>query len=178
MKFKDILKTDTNKIGWLKVFKKLGADDETIKFVNNEINNIVPQNPYTEVFNDPINNILLQDYNTKKTYELYDFGGEYGVNIPLGDYESTGFRFTLIDKNTQKYILAGILQYRKDEDHSVKLNIYSMQNTITIFELKGGVDDEEDDCITRILFCIHNSVNAFASNIECKLLSLNIRIIV
>lgn len=37
MKLKDILKTDTNKIGWLKVFKKLGADNETMKFVNDNV---------------------------------------------------------------------------------------------------------------------------------------------
>lgn len=37
MKLKDILKTNTNKIGWLKVFKKLGADNETMKFVNDNV---------------------------------------------------------------------------------------------------------------------------------------------
>lgn len=37
MKLKDILKINTNKIGWLKVFKKLGADNETMKFVNDNV---------------------------------------------------------------------------------------------------------------------------------------------
>lgn len=37
MKLKDILKINTNKISWLKVFKKLGADNETMKFVNDNV---------------------------------------------------------------------------------------------------------------------------------------------
>ena len=38
MKLKDILKTDTDNKGWLRVFKKLGADAEMLKYVNENIN--------------------------------------------------------------------------------------------------------------------------------------------
>lgn len=37
MKLKDILKTDTDNKGWLRVFKKLGADAEMLKYVNENI---------------------------------------------------------------------------------------------------------------------------------------------
>lgn len=37
MKLKDILKTDTDNTGWLKTFKKLGADREMLQYVNNNI---------------------------------------------------------------------------------------------------------------------------------------------
>ena len=39
MKLKDIFSQNTNKIGWLKTFKKLGADNEVLKKLSKEIDN-------------------------------------------------------------------------------------------------------------------------------------------
>lgn len=58
MKLKDILKTDTDNKGWLRVFKKLGADAEMLKYVNENISksgggsggNIIDN----EVLNEPL----------------------------------------------------------------------------------------------------------------------------
>lgn len=53
MKLKDIFSQNTNKVGWLKTFKKLGADNEVLKKLSKEIDNAENNAGGSEVVETP-----------------------------------------------------------------------------------------------------------------------------
>lgn len=139
MKLKDIFKQDTNKAGWLKTFKKLGADDEIIKGLSKEIDNAGGGNnseiDYMNIQKQLINSFKYYQVGVDRFgrgyYEIQPFRLEFeGGHVYEGFAVNADFKSTVIDEylvkekgNIYDDIYPRLVLERLETNHDDELNM-------------------------------------------------------
>ena len=98
MKLKDIFSQNTNKAGWLKTFKKLGADNEVLKKLSKEIDNAGNNNNDDQEPENKPTGVEIKEY-------YYAFDGKSFSEFLGVDNESIGIVMTHYYCNPIAYII-------------------------------------------------------------------------
>ena len=142
MKLKDIFSQNTNKIGWLKTFKKLGADNEVLKKLSKEID-------------DAGNNTGGSD-NIIRNIKFYDYDGTIL-------YQYSKEEFLSLSEMPPLPTREGLICQEWNWDYEDVLNVLEKQDHLDI-----GATYITDDGKTRIYITVYEDNVDSSIQLEIK----------
>lgn len=155
MKLQELLKIDTSKSNWFKIFARNGINVKTISSVSNGTDLIINPNKNLDnyIFRYRINN---GDYTEVSLKEYVDDYGDINISIngfPT-DIDNQILEFSISNNNNA--INLNVLYLKLDDDHHIKMS--GIKYSAKLLTLKGELYSDEGTCGTlfHILECERN----------------------